>query len=164
MIKDWTAKVVTNPFLNFESRQLPTRLDDGALSMHPVRLNGVQPGAFDRQKTGKDAYSSRPLGHEVVLPDPLLNHGDDVPGSIVPYQKKRLFAFLIQLLASPFQKGYGGLADGTARHKAQAHLRGVGAQQAVASQRYWVRVFFVPTMLHQAQRSFAISPAMERRL
>src|SRR4051812_6549391 len=42
-------EVLTDPLLDLGPRQLPIRLQDRSLAVHPARLNRVEPRALDRK-------------------------------------------------------------------------------------------------------------------
>src|SRR5512143_3971191 len=51
------AKASADSLFHFGGRQEAVRFHDPALGMHPVRLNAVEPGAFDGQVTGQETDS-----------------------------------------------------------------------------------------------------------
>src|SRR5260370_16752707 len=62
-------------------------LDHGALSMHPLGLNRVEPGTLDRQVAGQNADAmALLLDLPIVRPDPGAYSFTDVPGGVVPDQ------------------------------------------------------------------------------
>ncbi|EFH84467.1 Transcriptional regulator PadR [Ktedonobacter racemifer DSM 44963] len=52
----FTAKIVTDPLPEFTRRQKPSRFDNRSLSVNPLWLNAVQPGAFYGQPARNDAH------------------------------------------------------------------------------------------------------------
>lgn len=156
-----TTKVIINALPGLLCRQFPLRLHNGSLAMDPTRLNGIEPGALDRQQAGEDSYPALSPGSNVMSFEPVSDPLTDVPGGVIPYQEQGLLTFPLQFLADPLQEGYAHLTDGTAFHEAQQHSPGVGTQQPIASQGYWVRVLLVPVFLYQAQRSPLINPTMQ---
>ena len=87
----------------------PVRFDDRPFPMHPLGLNGIQPGAFTRQPARHDAHALSCLLHLViVLAQPRPDLVADVPRRIVPDQQHRGEPLRRQALAAPGEKG-GGL-------------------------------------------------------
>ena len=65
-----------------------SRLDDAALGVEPDRLDGIEPGALDRQVAVDNADANcRLLDLAIVRADPGTDLGADVPGGIVPDQQ-----------------------------------------------------------------------------
>ena len=54
------------------SREQTVGFDDGTPAMHPLWLDGIEPGAFGRQKAGQNAYSFTRLSDLLVV---LTNPG-----------------------------------------------------------------------------------------
>src|SRR4029434_916312 len=76
-------KIVTDALLEFLGRERPRRLDDGALAMHPPRLDRVQPRAPDRQPAFEYPDPAFALGLPVVRPHPGPHLARAMPGRIV---------------------------------------------------------------------------------
>ena len=89
--------------------------DDAAFAMDPGGLDGVEPGALDRQVAGDDPDANAALlDQSVVVPDPVAHLVADVPGGVVPDQEQRLLAVGVELAAAPVQIVDGDRADGPA--------------------------------------------------
>ena len=57
----YTAKILTDAGDDLRGSEQPGRLDDRPLPMDPMRFNGIQPGTFDRQAPGQEAYTAMAL-------------------------------------------------------------------------------------------------------
>src|SRR5918911_1864712 len=79
-------------------RQQAGWLNDAALAMHPLGLDGVQPRALDRQvaRDDPDAGAGQ-LDLAVVAADPGPDLTADVPGGVVPDQQQGGLAHRLQL-------------------------------------------------------------------
>jgi len=68
----FTAKVVTHALLKLCRCQKPSRFDNRALAMNPLRFNAVEPGALGRQPARDDAHatfaSASLLLHGLIMP------------------------------------------------------------------------------------------------
>jgi hypothetical protein len=156
-----TTKVIINTLPGLLGSQFPLRLHDGSLAMDPTRLNGIEPGALDREQAGQNAYPTLALGRGVMFFDPGLDPLTLVPGGVIPHQQQSLLPLTLQFLADPLKEGDAHLTYGTPIHKTQPYTPGVGTQQPIASEGYWIRVLLVPVFLYQAQRSPLLNPTME---
>ena len=106
----------------------------------------------------------------VVLANPGTNRLTLVPGRIVPNQKPVGLALRKQTLAAPVQELRG---DGTYRSsadKTQPHLLALWflwssllPQDAIARQRFWVRVSFFPRLFDQMNRMLRVLPRIQTR-
>src|SRR3954447_23152581 len=77
-------EVLTDPLADLGRRQLPIRLQDRPLAVHPARLDRVEPRALDRQVTGHDPPPAVLLNPPVVRLDPGPHPLADVPTGIIP--------------------------------------------------------------------------------
>jgi len=67
--------------------------EDSAFAVDPGSLDGVEPGALDREVAGDDADATAVLlGLAVVVTDPVAHQMADVPGGIVPDQEQGVLA------------------------------------------------------------------------
>ena len=100
-----TAEVGIHALHQFGRRQQAGGFDHGSFAMDPMRLQGVEPRAFDGQGTidNSDALAF-PFGALIVVSE-LLSHGlAAVPRCIIPHQQQRRFARGGQLDTDPGQK------------------------------------------------------------
>lgn len=112
----FATEVVTNPLPKLLSGQKPSGLDNGTLSVDPLRFNFVEPRTFGGQPARNNVHPCFAglnfLQHGlIVLAQPgfdLLTH---VPGSIIPNQHEHLLALCLDLFAYPHQKVRRDLAD-----------------------------------------------------
>src|SRR5215510_15901464 len=133
-------EILTNSIDQFFSHQLACRLDNGALAVYPMRLDRIQPRAFDWQPQDEDSHPAFSL-HSLIMPfDPATHFPALVPGGIVPDQDQHPFAFFSQLPNYPFQEVGRDLAYGPSIYEAQHQLVGVASEQPVTAQRLRVRV------------------------
>src|SRR5215469_13349538 len=117
----FTAKVVTPALPKLCRCQKPSRFDNRALAMDPLRLNAVEPGALGRQPARDDAHatcaSASLSPHRLMMRTQpgfdLLTH---VPGSVIPNEHEHTFPLCLDLLTQPLEEVSGHLADGTARY------------------------------------------------
>jgi hypothetical protein len=143
--------------------------EDAAFALDPGGLDGVEPGALDRQIAGDDADAvAVPLDPSVVIPGPGAPMLADVPGRVVPDEGQRLLAGRLELAAAPVQVGGGGGVDRSAVDEPEPHPAGgvllarVGAPPgAGASQRLRVRLDLRDRLLDQALRSSRQNVAVE---
>src|SRR4030065_2605988 len=89
----------TNAVSQLLDRQGAIRFSDPAFAVHPLRLNRVEPGAFDRQEADQNA-DALPAAFRlaVMLADPGPDGLADVPGSVVPNHGEHPLAPRSQLL------------------------------------------------------------------
>src|SRR4030067_1871032 len=115
----------TNAVSQLLDRQGAIRFSNPAFAMHPLRLNRVEPGAFDRQGADQNAAAlPAAFSLAVMLADPGPDGLADVPGSVVPNQGQHPLAHRLQLLTAPCQKLSGDRTHRTTGPKAQQHLLG----------------------------------------
>ncbi len=89
------------------------RLDTGALAVHPLGLNRVEPGTLDGQIARQDAHPLAPSLHGAVMrSDPGADGLTDVPGGVVPDQRPHGNAQRRQLGAAPVQELDGDRTEG----------------------------------------------------
>jgi hypothetical protein len=121
-------------------------LYDFALAMNPFGLDGVQPRTLLGQKTAQDPNSASALFHSaVVFSEPSPDLFADVPGSVVPDQKKNLLARLFELFKAPSEElgGYG--AYGPAVHEAQPSVADLGQVESIAGDGFRLGVVSLAT-------------------
>jgi len=123
-------------------------LHDLALGMQPFWLDGIEPGALDRQGTDQQAHAAaRALDLPIVRTDPGANDVGVVPGRVVPDQQHGVFAARRGLCGAPRQEVNRDGAHGPAVDEAQPEFLGpapVGVpgagQEPVAGHRFGVGV------------------------
>ena len=117
------AKMRTDPLRQLFGRKQPIEFNDGSLAMHPLGLDGIEPGAFRWESKGQDAHTfARLFDLLIVFSDPGSHDLADMPGSIVPDEQPGSFALSRQPFAAPVEKLGGDVAHRTPRDKAQPHL------------------------------------------
>ena len=83
-----TAKVRTDALSQLLGRKQSRGFNDSPLAMHPLRLNGIEPGALRRQVERQDAHAFACLFDLlIVLSDPGAHDLADMPGGIIPDQQ-----------------------------------------------------------------------------
>ena len=84
----WTAEVSRHSLSQFRGRQQPGGFDHRSFPMDPLRFQGVEPRAFDGQRTthNPDALACT-FDLLVVFPDPLPDGWATVPRRIIPHQQ-----------------------------------------------------------------------------
>src|SRR5215212_6134961 len=133
-----TAEGIGNAVGEFLDRGPTVGFQDAVFAVGPGGLNGVEPGALDRQVASDDPDAHTVLlDLAVVVPDPGAHLLADVPGRIVPDQQQGVLAGGLELAATLVQVGDGDRADGPTIDEPQPQLVGgsgrVGAQaQAIA--------------------------------
>lgn len=158
-----TPEIVANSIDQFFRRKLSLWLYNCSLAVYPMRLDGIEPRAFDRQPQDKYSHPTFSLHSLVVLLDPSTHFLALVPCSIVPDKRQHPFAFLSQLSTNPFKKVGRDLADRATLYKSQQQIVCVAPQQSIAAQCKRVRVGLALFKLVQLQR-FAIRPGSKLRL
>jgi len=165
------SKVGTYPFSQLASSQQPIMFDDIAFGVDPFGLDGIEPGAFGRQKQGQNAYTfALLLDQTVVLSYPGPHDLAHMEGGVIPDQQPRGFANRLQVSATPLQKLGGDGAYWTSCDEAQRHLlanrisrRTLLPKHPVTGQRFGIRITFLPGLFHQAHRRLCILPGMQAR-
>src|SRR5262249_26835505 len=112
------AVVGATPLLRLSRRQLPPRLGDVLLAMHPLGFDGVQPRTLDRQVAGQDPHPAAPLRPAVVRLDPRPHPLADVPGGVVPDEHQDLLPLRPQPPTHPAQEVLRHHADRPPLHDA----------------------------------------------
>src|SRR3712207_4396099 len=98
-------------------------LGDASLAGDPLRLDGGEPGALDRQVAGDDPHAAAaPRDPAVVGADPVADVAADVPGGVVPDQQQRLLPGCLEPGAAPGQVCGRHGADRAAVDEAQPGL------------------------------------------
>src|SRR4051794_36772814 len=78
--------------------------DDATFAVDPGGLDGVEPGALDREVAGDDADTmAMLLDLTVVVTDPGSDLLADAPGRIVPDQEEGLLVGRSELAAAPVE-------------------------------------------------------------
>ena len=147
-------------------------LDHPPLAVDPLGLDGVQPGALDRQVTRDDPHAvAGQLDLAVVAPDPGPDLATDMPGRIVPDQQQGGLAESLQLGAAAGQVLRGQRADRAAIHEAQpaclmpaASRLSPADQQAVAGQRFGIGISVGDRLFDQPQGLVRLGPGVQGRL
>ena len=137
--------------------------------MEPHGLDGVEPGALDRQVAVDDAdASARLLDLLVVGADPGADLGADVPGGVVPDQQQRGLSRSLQLRAAPGQELGGDRTDRAAVDEAQPDLlppllagRGPADQQPVAGQGLGIGIVLRDRLLDQVEGLLVLGPRVQ---
>src|SRR5438132_1963494 len=101
-----TVEGRTDALFELASGEQPCGFDDFALSMDPLGLDGIEPGALDRQGTGDNAHTVLFLFHLLIVgAQPRLNGVTAMPRRIIPHQKEDVLALSYELGAAPVQEG-----------------------------------------------------------
>ncbi len=128
-------EIVTDSFYQFFSRQLSLWLDNRSLAVYPMRLDWIQPRAFDWQSQSKYPHPAFSLHSLIVLLDPTPHFLALVPTGIVPDQNQHPFAFFSQLPNYPFKEVGRHLAHGATFYKSQQQFICVAPPPARSSTR-----------------------------
>jgi hypothetical protein len=161
----------TDPLSQLLGRKQTVGFNDGPLPMHPLWLDGIEPGAFRRESEGQDAHPfSGQFDLLVVFSDPGLHDLADMPGSIIPDQQPGFFAARLQALAAVIEKLGCDVTHWTPRDKTQPHFLPPGIvcwavlpQYPIASQGFGVGIAFFLRLLVQAHRMLFALPGMHAR-
>src|SRR5258706_15421281 len=114
------AVVGTDPVGDILSAEQPVRGDDGALAMHPLGFDWVEPGTLDGQSAGQNTHAlPLLLDGAVVRPNPGPHPLAHMPGSVVPDQRPHARARVLQPGAAPGQELLGDGAHRAAIDEAQ---------------------------------------------
>ena len=118
-----TVKVGTDPLGQLAGREQFIGFNDSALAMHPLGLDGIEPGALGWEQKGQDADAfALLLDLLVMLANPGAHDQALMPGGIVPDQQPSGLALDLQLSTTPVQKLGGNVTDRTPSDEAQPHL------------------------------------------
>src|SRR5258708_17224237 len=100
-----STKGSADALLELVGRQQTGRLDHTAFAMNPLGFDRIEPGAFDRQRTGKNSYAAPPVSDRTIVgPDPGPHFPTEMPRGIVPNQHEHVGALLAKLVGAPGQK------------------------------------------------------------
>src|SRR5579862_6404578 len=166
MIFVGTAQSLADAILQFAGGEQARGLDDLALGMDPVRLDRIEPWAFDRQGAREDAHAL-PLALDLEIPvaDPGADGAADLPGGVVPDQEQDGLALRFELGAAPAQERGRHRAERPAVDEAQPGLLGRvhrADQEPVGGQGLGVRIVLGDGLLDQAQGRIGRRPSMHR--
>src|SRR6266581_423116 len=161
----------TNAFSQLLGREQAIRFNHRLLRMHPLRLDGVEPGALGGQEERQDTNAfARLFDLLVVLANPVPNQFAHVPGGIIPDQEPVAFALGSQAFTTQRQKLNADRTYWAPGDEAQPDLRTVGIvgrsllpQDAIAGQGLGVGVALFPGLLDQANRMLFTLPGMHAR-
>ena len=139
-------------------------LDHPTLGMHPLGLDGIEPGAVAGQRAGEEAHAGACSPHLAgVLPQPGVDLSTDVPAGVVPHQQERRLALGSQAVAAPGQELGGAGTDRAAIDEAQPDLVDGGQEQAIAGQRLGVGIILRDRLFDQPQGLARLSPGVQGR-
>src|SRR6266849_8522745 len=166
-----TPKMGTHTLSQLLRRKQSIGFHHGALAMHPLGLNGVEPGTFGGQKARQDTDALALSFHlGIVGADPCAHELAHMPGGVVPNEQPGCFSLGLHLLTSPLQELCRHIADGASCDKAQRHLIAdrllcwpALPQNAIASQRFGIGVSLLPGLLHQTHRLVCVLPGVHAR-
>jgi hypothetical protein len=78
------VKISTGALGDLAGREQAVKLDNVPLALDPMRLDGVEPGARDRQIADEDAHAVPGLLDLLVVgADPGTDRPADIPGGVV---------------------------------------------------------------------------------
>lgn len=161
----------TNAFSQLLSREQTIGFHNSLLGMHPLRLDGVEPGTFGGQKEGQNPNSfALLLDLAVVLTNPGTYLFAHMPGGVIPNQQPGGLALRLQSGATPLQKLGRDGADRATCDETQRHLlagrssgRALLPKHSIAGEGFRVGIPFFPGLFHQAHRLILILPGMDVR-
>ena len=147
-------------------------LDNSAFPVRPLRLNRVEPGAFDWQETNQNANTfSCPFDRTVMCSYPGTHSIACVPTGVVPDHCQNRLVQLLDFLAAPLQKLNGDVAHGSSINETQEHFLKVQSiachppqKNAIAGQGFWIRILFLFGLLYQSHRLSSFAPGRQVRL
>src|SRR4051794_26925596 len=167
-----TVESGANARAEFRGGEQPGGFDHAALAGRPLGLDRIEPGTLAGQ-VAIDNPHALAVGFDllIVRADPVPDQPTAVPGRVVPHQQQGFLPGRRQARAAPREKLRGPRAHGAAGHKPQpgrlgpvAVRRGPANQQAVAGQRFRIRVGFRDRLFLQPQRLVRRGPTMQGRL
>jgi hypothetical protein len=126
------AKILTDAGDDLRGGEQPGRLDDRPLPMDSMRFNGIQPGTFDGQAPGQEAYTAVALDLLMMGPHPGMDLPTEVPGGIVPQQHQDTLPLDGQPLTERGKKGGRHMTHRSAIDKPEQDLVDIGSQPPVA--------------------------------
>src|SRR5215204_7487851 len=100
-----TTEYSAHPVRKLVCSEQPLRLDDLALGVNPLWLDGVEPRTLLRKQATDDPHALPALlDATIVLSEPSPYLFGDVPRSVVPDEKQDLLADLFELFQAPSEK------------------------------------------------------------
>src|SRR5512144_87872 len=166
-----TVIVGTDTLSQLLGREQAVGLHHGALAMHPLGFNGIEPGALRGQKQRQNAHAfARGFHLLVVFPNPGAHDLAGMPRGIIPDQQPGSFSLGLQVGAAPGQKLRRDVAHGTAIDKPQRHLVPHGGiswsslpQHPITGQRFGVGIGLLPPLLDKANWLLLVLPGRRLR-
>src|SRR5919199_314857 len=159
-----TTKRPAYPLGKLVGSEQPFRLDDLALAVYPLRLNGVEPRTLLRKKATHYPDSAPALFHFSVVPsEPPPHLFGDVPGSVVPDEQQNLLAKSksFEPLAAPSEKSGRYTAHGPPAHEPQPRLVGFGRVESVAGDGLRLGIVFGDRPPEEAHRLALLGPTVQ---
>src|SRR5829696_3851906 len=132
-----TTEDPTDPIRKLVGSKQPVWLEDLALAVYPLRLDGVEPRTLLRKKAAHDPHSSFAaalLDFSVVSSQPAPDLPGDMPARVVPDEEQNLLADLFELLQAPLKElgRYG--TDGPSVNEAQPRIADLRKVESVAGE------------------------------
>src|SRR5215207_10965027 len=147
-----TTEDPTDPIRKLVGSKQPVWLDDLALAVYPLRLDGVEPRTLLRKKAAHDPHSaSALLDFSVVSSQPAPDLPGDMPARVVPDEEQNLLADLFELLQAPLKElgRYG--TDGPSVNEAQPRIADLRKVESVAGDGFRLGVVFGHRLLNEAK-------------
>jgi hypothetical protein len=153
-----TMVVRTNALDQLLGREQAVGFNHGALAMHPLGFNGIEPRALCGQKQGQNAHAfTRGFDLLVVFTNPGAHDLTAMPGGIIPDQQPRAFSLGLQFGTAAGQKLRRDVTHRAPIDKPQGHLISNGGisrtslpQDPITSQRFRIGIGLLPPLLDKA--------------
>src|ERR687897_1248195 len=163
MLVVWTLKGRADTLGQLVGAEQPLGFHHFALTVNPLGLHGVEPGAFGGQIAAYDPHPVEGafLDLVVVFFDPTTSFFAYVPGSVIPDQKPHLLALPIELTGAPGEKPGGYPAYRTPLHKAYPRLFELRHIEPIAGDGFGIGIVFGDRMLDEAQGLALLAEAVQ---
>src|SRR5918998_2111992 len=157
-----TTEDPTHPLGKLVCPEQPIRLDDLALGVDPLRLDGVEPRTLLRKQAAHNPHSASTLLDSAVMPsEPSPHFFGDVPAGVVPDEDQDLLSGRFELLQAPPAElgGYG--THGPAVHESQPRVADLGEVEPVAGDGFRLGIVLGDRPLDEAEGLALLGPTVE---
>src|SRR5450631_342508 len=163
--------VSRHPLGQLSGGEQAVRLNNIALTVDPFGFNRVEPGTLCGQKQGQNTHTLLfLLDLNIMLTNPGAYYLALMPRGIVPNQQPCGLPLFLQLRTTPLQKLGRHVTDWSSSDKAQRHLltdwirsRPFLPENAIAGQRFGIRIALLPRLFHQMDGMILVLPSMHTR-
>src|SRR5215213_7904874 len=159
-----TTEYSAHPVGKLVCSEQPLRLDDLALGVNPLWLDGVEPRTLLRKQATDDPHALAALfDAAVVRTEPPSHLLGDMPTGVVPDEKQDLLAHRLKLFQAPLKKPGGYRAYRPPIDEAQPRLIYSRQVESVAAYSLRLGIFFCNRTLDEAKRLSVGAPSTQGR-